>query len=109
MLITGIEPRAVALQLSKSNQFPQSIIEEINTAPNCFERTIKLLSFLESENCSNAHVFAFISALFDIGHHDIVQNIYSTEIHSKAGEFISQRTCYTCVFLVLVHKSNDYL
>jgi hypothetical protein len=83
MLISELEPKAIASVLSKSNHLPESAIDSIKTPPSCHKRTDNLLTLIEDGDTKV--VEDFIAALKDLGYNDIVELIDPSDVHSRAG------------------------
>lgn len=83
VLVSELEPRALAFLLSKSTNLPDNIMNSINNAGSCKERVETILSLVENGN--SEVVEDFMIALKDLGYSDIVELIGPSDIHSKAG------------------------
>lgn len=83
VLVSELEPRALAFLLSKSTNLPDNIMNSINNAGSCKERVETILSLVE--NGDSEVVEDFMIALKDLGYSDIVELIGPSDIHSKAG------------------------
>lgn len=83
VLVSELEPRALAFLLSKSKNLPDNIMHSVNNARSCKERVETILSLVENGN--SEVVEDFMIALKDLGHSDIVELIGPSDIHSKAG------------------------
>lgn len=83
VLVSELEPRALAFLLSKSKNLPDNIMHSVNNARSCKERVETILSLVE--NGDSEVVEDFMIALKDLGCSDIVELIGPSDIHSKAG------------------------
>lgn len=83
VLVSELEPRALAFLLSKSKNLPDNIMHSVNNARSCKERVETILSLVE--NGDSEVVEDFMIALKDLGYSDIVELIGPSDIHSKAG------------------------
>lgn len=83
VLVSELEPRALAFLLSKSTNLPDNIMHLVNNARSCKERVETILSLVENGN--SEVVEDFMIALKDLGYSDIVELIGPSDIHSKAG------------------------
>lgn len=83
VLVSELEPRALAFLLSKSTNLPDNIMHLVNNARSCKERVETILSLVE--NGDSEVVEDFMIALKDLGYSDIVELIGPSDIHSKAG------------------------
>lgn len=83
VLVSELEPRALAFLLSKSTNLPDNIMHLVNNARSCKERVETILSLVE--NGDSEVVEDFMIALKDLGYSDIVEVIGPSDIHSKAG------------------------
>lgn len=83
VLVSELEPRALAFLLSKSKNLPDNIMHSVNNARSCKERVETILSLVENGN--SEVVEDFMIALKDLGYSDIVELIGPSDIHSKAG------------------------
>lgn len=83
VLVSELEPRALAFLLSKSTNLPDNIMHLVNNARSCKERVETILSLVE--NGDSEVVEDFMIALKDLGYSDIVELISPSDIHSKAG------------------------
>lgn len=83
VLVSELEPRALAFLLSKSKNLPDNIMHSVNNAGSCKERVETILSLVENGN--SEVVEDFMIALKDLGYSDIVELIGPSDIHSKAG------------------------
>lgn len=83
VLVSELEPRALAFLLSKSTNLPDNIMHLVNNARSCKERVETILSLVE--NGDSEVVEDFMIALKDLGYSDIVELIGPSDIHSKAS------------------------
>lgn len=83
VLVSELEPRALAFLLSKSKNLPDNIMHSVNNARSCKERVETILSLVENGN--SEVVEDFMIALKDLGYSDIVELTGPSDIHSKAG------------------------
>lgn len=83
VLVSELEPRALASLLSKSTNLPDNIMLSVNNARSCKERVEQILSLVEAGNAGV--VEDFMNALKDLEYFDIVELIDPCDIHSKAG------------------------
>lgn len=84
VLVSELEPRALATVLSKSETFLESNIDSVYNARTCYERVDSLLSLVENGNSEAVNVF--VTVLKDLGYDEIVELIDPIDIHSKAGK-----------------------
>lgn len=84
VLVTQLEPNALASVLSKSKSFSESIKDTVNDAISCYERVERILLLVENGN--NDIVEEFITALNDLGYCEIVKLINPPDVHEKAGK-----------------------
>lgn len=84
VLVTQLEPTALASLLSKSKSFSESIKDTINDADSCYERVERILLLVEK---GNDIVEEFVTALNDLGYSEIVKLINPSDVHNKAGKF----------------------
>lgn len=87
ILVTQLEPNALALVLSKSKSktFSESIKKTTYDAISCYERVERILSLVENGN--NDIVEEFVTALNDLGYCELVKLINPSDVHGKAGKF----------------------
>lgn len=86
VLLSELEPKALASLLSKSEIFTENDIELVQKAHGCSERVEKLLSLVE--NGDALAVEEFVKALNDLGYSHIVELIDPPDIHNKAGKYL---------------------
>lgn len=98
VLVTQLEPTALASLLSKSKSFSESIKDTVNDADSCYERVERILLLVEKGN--HDIVEEFVTALNDLGYSEIVKLINPSDVHNKAGKFYLNR------FIVCTKKEH---
>lgn len=86
VLVSELEPRAIAHVLSKSKAFAKSAIDSVLNAESCNDRVENLLSLVEDGD--SEVVKEFVTALKDLGYSSIVELIDPPDIHNRAGECV---------------------
>nr|XP_034318199.1 sacsin-like isoform X8 [Crassostrea gigas] len=82
VLVSELEPRAIAHVLSKSKAFAKSAIDSVLNADSCNDRVENLLSLVEDGDFEV--VKEFVTALKDLGYSSIVELIDPPDIHNRA-------------------------
>lgn len=85
VLVSELEPRALASLLTNSSNLPDNIniVHSVNNARSCKERVEEILSLVEAGNAGV--VEDFMTALKNLEYFDIVELIDPSDIHRKAG------------------------
>lgn len=104
VLVSELEPRAIAHVLSKSKAFPESAIDSVLNADSCNKRVEILLSLVEDGG--SEVVEEFVTALKDLGYSSIVELIDPPDIHNRAGKCLEYLYLHVLLYYIYIFRNN---